>query len=601
MTTRATRTPRRRTVIVMALVAIVLIAFTVRLVDIQVVSASDYIDDSRGQIGQSRTITGTRGEIVDAGGNVLAVTTLTYQAAIDPMNMLVRPAGQPTAPLEMPADWPETAEKIGAVIGMAGTDVQALVEQAKQTDPNTRYAFLAGGLSTAQMQALKELGLSYLTFASTANRTYPDGAVAGNLIGYTGVSDDGRGIKPLAGLERMQDACLQETDGSETFLRGTNGEIVPGSLRTTAAVDGGTLQLTIDRDLNWYMQQLITEQTQLQGAKSGSIMVVETATGAIRAAAEYPTVDPNDVGATDAADRGSRLFQNTFEPGSTFKAATAAMLLEAGVIDMHTTVQAPSSWTFPNGARVNDATEHPVNNYTIAGALIDSSNVGVSMFGEYLTPQQRYDYLRAFGVGTKTAVEFEGEQAGLLNAADTWDNQTIYATTFGQAMTVTAPQVASFYQAIANNGVRMPLHLVEGCTAADGTVTDPDLPDPERILSEQTSAQMRTIIENVAEQGGVADLIKVPGYRIAAKTGTAQTLDEVNGGYKAGVYDTSLVGFAPADDPKYVVIVTLKEPTKVTSSTATAPAFQKAMTQVLKTYRVLPSATAFTDILPKTE
>ena len=598
--TRANRTPRRRTVAALIAVGVILGAFGIRMVDIQVVNADDYIADSLEQIGSSRPLAGTRGQIVDADGNPLAVTTLTYTAAIDPMNLKVRDEEDPTK-LVFPADWEQTAAKIGEVIGLTGDEVRQKVDDKIAENPATQYVMLKKGISTAQMQQLKELKLSALTFAATQKRTYPDGAVAGNIVGFTGVADDASSLKPLAGLELMEDQCLAATNGAETFQRGRDGQIIPGSMRTTPAVDGGTVQLTIDRDLNWYLQQMIGEEVVKYGTASGTVLVVEVKTGAIRAAAEYPTVDPNDPSAVDPDDRRSRLFQNTFEPGSTFKAATAAMLLESGVIDMHTTVDAPSVWTFPNGARVKDATQHDSNRYTIAGALIDSSNVGLSMFGEKLSPQQRYDYFAQFGVGKKTAVDFIGEANGMIRTPDTWGAQDIYTTTFGQALTVTAPQVASLYQAIANDGVQTPLRLVEGCTAADGTVTKQEVPDAHRIMSEQTSAEMRTIVENVAEQGGVADLIKIPGYRIAAKTGTAQTLDEVNGGYKAGVYDTSLVGFAPADDPQYVVIVTMKEPTKVTSSTAVAPAFQQAMTQVLKTYRVMPSATPFTDILPKTE
>ena len=188
----------------------------------------------------------------------------------------------------------------------------------------------------------------------------------------------------------------------------------------------------------------------------------------------------------------------------------------------------------------------------------------------------------------------------MLHPVSEWDNQTMYTTTFGQAFTVTVPQVASAYQTIANGGVRMPLTLVEGCTKADGTVVEPDLPEPERIVSEATADTTALMIENVSVQGGLAE-----GHRRSRATASPPRPEprrrstDVNGGYKSGVYYTSMVGFAPADDPEYVVMVTLDEPTKVTSSAATAPAFQKAMTQVLKTYRVMPSSSAEPELLPK--
>ena len=159
------------------------------------------------------------------------------------------------------------------------------------------------------------------------------------------------------------------------------------------------------------------------------------------------------------------------------------------------------------------------------------------------------------------------------------------------------PELVGAYDAIANDGVRMPLSLVESCTKADGTVVTPTLPEPTRVLSEGTSAQVRDMLENVFLQANYAEQVAIPGYRVAGKTGTGEKSDG-NGGYKRGVYYTTLIGFAPAEDPKYLVVVTLDEPTTVTSSAANAPAFQKAMTQVLKTYRVMPATTAPT-LLPK--
>jgi cell division protein FtsI (penicillin-binding protein 3) len=159
------------------------------------------------------------------------------------------------------------------------------------------------------------------------------------------------------------------------------------------------------------------------------------------------------------------------------------------------------------------------------------------------------------------------------------------------------PELVEAYDAIANGGVRVPLSLVESCTKADGTVVKPAQPAPTRVMKASTSAQMRTVLENVAMQALYAKAIQIPGYRIATKTGTGEKSNG-HGGYKAGAYYTTMIGFAPADKPQYLLIVTLDEPSKVKSSAANATAFQKAMTQVLKTYRVMPSTTA-PEVLPK--
>lgn len=589
MTTRVDRSPRRRTVIALAIVLAVVAGFLVRLVDIQIVNAAAHVEDSldTGELGITNTIAGARGTIVDSAGTVLAKDQVVYDAQLDPQLITVMEDDDPEVP------WAEAAAKIGEIVGMSGDDVRGIVDAALAENPDSRYAKLATSLSTSQFLALRDLDLPYLASYSRSTREYPAGAVAGNIVGFVG--SDGT---PLAGLEISEDQCLAATAGQESYLRGEDGVAIPGSHKVKDAVDGGTLQLTINSELNWYLQQMIAEETQRQGAKTGSVFVVEVKTGKVRAAAEYPSVDPNDPAASEESDRGSRIFRTTFEPGSTFKAITAAAVMEHGGASMYSTVTAGSREEFANGAVVNDAFEHPVYEYTLAGALIDSSNVALSKFGDMVTEQQRYDELKKFGVGVPTAIGFPGEEPGVLHPIEDWDNQSHYTTTFGQYYTVTVPQVASAYQIIANGGMKMPLSLVESCTSADGETTETPEVEPERIISEQIADDIARMEENVAVQGGLSDDVVVPGYRIAIKTGTAEKPDE-NGTYKAGIYYTSMVGFAPVDDPEYVVVVTLDEPTRVTSSAATASAFQKAMTQVLKTYRVTPSSVPMDELLPK--
>ncbi|KAB1865036.1 peptidoglycan D,D-transpeptidase FtsI family protein [Microbacterium algeriense] len=587
MTTRATRGPRRRTVVALAVILSVLVAFVVRLVDIQVVSADEHVSQSLTKIGAGDTIPGQRGAIVDAGGSVLASSVMVYDAQLSPLVITQLEEKDPKLP------WAEASDKIAAITGQTGDDVRTMVADALAVDAKSQYVLLKRSLSTDQYIALKELKLAYLHFDSRETRVYPNGAVAGNILGFLDSSGSAQ-----AGIEQMGQECLAPTDGEESYRTGANGVVIPGSERTVPAVNGGSVQLTINSDLNWYLQQMIAEEAQAQGAKAGTVTVVEVKTGKIRAAAEWPALDPNDLDASTPETRASQIFHRDFEPGSTFKAITAAAAIEGAGLTPLSTVSAASRETFPNGAVINDAFTHPAYNYTLAGGLIDSSNVALSKFGTMVSPDVRYDYLERFGVGQKV-LDFPSEVSGILHPVKDWDAQSLYTTTFGQYYTVTAAQLAGAYQAIANGGEKIDLSLVESCTAADGTVVDSAAPKHERIIKEQTAAELTRMLENVAVQGGNADRIQVPGYRVTSKTGTAQVADEVNGGYKAGVYYTSMVGFAPVDDPQYVVVVTLDEPTKVVSSAATAPAFQKAMTQVMKTYRVMPSTVPMDELLPK--
>lgn len=587
MTTRATRTPRRRTVVALAVVLAVLIGFVIRLVDIQVVNAAEWREKSLALgMGVERTLPGARGEIVDETGAVLASNLVRYDVDIDPFNVLKRlPTDEGVTAEER---WREESADIAAITGQDVDDLRALVED----DPESRWANIAQGLTTAQYEELRALGLSYLSFPHNPQRAYPDGAVGVNVLGLVG--GDGA---PLAGLEMSENACLAPTDGREVYERGNDGVVIPGTARVEPAVDGGTLQLTINRDLQWFMQQLIAEQVQNQEAQYGTVMVVEVGTGKIRAAAEYPTFDPNDIDASDPADRGARIFQSQFEPGSTFKPYTAAMVLEhTGVTPTETTVPAQSQETFDGGLLIGDVDPHPGYDYTLTGALVDSSNVATTKFGAMVDGGIRHDYLEKLGVGSKSDIDFPGESATMLHDMP-WNSADTLTSTFGQSFTVTVPTVASLYQAIANGGEKIPLSLVESCTASDGEVTEPDPGEPVRIMQEDTADEVTLMLENVYQQVHNHDVIEVPGYRAATKTGTAQIAED--GRYKSGIFYTTMAGFAPADDPQYVVILTLDEPMKNRLSSANAPGWQKAMTQVLKTYRVLPTGSDGPEILPK--
>ncbi|WP_349427746.1 penicillin-binding protein 2 [Microbacterium sp. LWS13-1.2] len=593
MTTRSTRSPRRRTVVALAVVLAVLAGFIIRLVDIQVVNADDHIKDSLDTaFAGKQTLYGTRGSIVDETGQTLAGSILRYDCQLDPLLITQTDADV----LEEKSEsrlWADVSNDVAEITGQTPEDVRAIVGTALADDPDTQYAELKNGVSTEQFRALADLKMPYITCVSHPARAYPDGAVAGNLVGFMGTDGEA-----LEGLELSQNDCLAATDGERLYERGKDGVVIPGTETEVPAADGGTLQLTINRDLNWYLQQLIAEQTQNMAAQHGSILVYEVKTGKVRAAAEYPTVDPNNVDATAADDRTSQILRGTFEPGSTFKGLTAATVIDAGGQTPDSTVVASGLENFPNGARVRDSFQHPAYTYTLTGVLIDSSNAGISKFSEKVDKKTRYDYFKQFGIGDGTSSGYPLEANGLIHPVEEWGAQTAYNTAFGQGVTTTMPELARAYGAIVNGGVKMPLQIIESCTKPDGTVVEPELAEPERVISESTSAQMREMLENVFLQAPYAKTVEIPGYRIGGKTGTGEKADLVNGGYKAGVYYTTMVGFAPADDPQYVVVVTLDEPTKVTSSAANATAFQKAMTQVLKTYRVMPSTTS-PELLPK--
>jgi cell division protein FtsI (penicillin-binding protein 3) len=367
---------------------------------------------------------------------------------------------------------------------------------------------------------------------------------------------------------------------------------IPGSVVTTkASKPGGTVTLTIDSDLQWFAQQAIAEQATAIGAQSATAIVLRVKDNHIMAAADWPSVDPNNVNLTPIHNLQSLAFSDQYEPGSTFKAMSAAMLIDTGTATPLTQATVPNYWKTPEGGFVRDAEAHPVEHLTLTGVLEQSSNIGISMIGSKLAPQIRYDYMKKFGLDARTAVDFQGEATGSLHDWQNWDAQTKYNVLYGQGVAATAFQVASIYSTLANGGVRLPLTLVEGCTHADGTVTGAPVATGTRIVSDTTAKTVVNMLESVVTGGFLSNALKIPGYRVAAKSGTAEVAE--NGKY-SGDRIVSLAGMAPAENPQYVVLVTFTKPAIMKTSAAAAPTFQKIMSDVLTRYRVPPSTTPST-------
>jgi cell division protein FtsI (penicillin-binding protein 3) len=572
------RRARWRPAFVLLTVLLLAGVFLVRLTDVQVVQAQSLREASKDRRSITTTLPGPRGDIVDAGGTVLATTVTRYKITAVPW--IAAKAGHV----------PRNATRIAKALGMPAETVRS----ALTADPSSSYALLAKQVSFSALQRVKALDLGWLYYEAVSKRTYPAGAVAGNLLGFVGADQD-----PLAGVERRDNACLAGTDGESVAESALDRTPIPGSETVVkAAKPGGTLRLTIDRDLQYYAQQVLAQQARLTGAAWGAVVVEEVRTGKLVSVADWPTVDPNNVAKTadaDAAALGSRAFTAPYEPGSTMKAVTASMLLDAGVATPATQVVAPYRLTTPGGADVNDSEAHGDEHLTLTGVLVQSSNTGISQLGSRITDAKRLAYLKAYGFGSPTAVGFGAEAPGSFGAdAPNWDPQTRYATMFGQGLTTSAVQMASAYQAIANGGVRLPVRLVDSCTAADGTVTKVANGAAKRVISKAAAKGTVSMLENVATKGWLAADVTIPGYRVATKTGTAQEVDS-SGGYSKN-YLVSMAGIAPADDPKYVVYVALSQPTKMNTSQATAPIWRKIMARALQAGGVVPSGTTSPDL-----
>ena len=567
----------RRLGVFIALLGLIVVLLGLRLVDFQVVRAAEIQQESLKARSVLNTLTALRGQIVDSQGQVLARTVFRYDVNVAPKN--VGPVFKTVDGVKIELSVEQITRELSAILGLSFEEI------APKLIGDSEYANIAKKVNADVYNQIRDLGIPWVYTDTFSDRLYPDGAVAGNVIGFVGA--DGT---PLAGLELQYNPCLAGVDGQEAFERSPDGVRIPSSTVTTQPTeDGGTLKLTIDSNLQFFAQQVMADTVNDTGAKWASAIVIEAKTGRILAAAEAPSVDPNDPAGVEAADRGSRIFQTAFEPGSIMKSLTAAMVVDTGTANEFDTRPAPDymKLDFADGS-IKDSFNHEDYTLTLAGVLRYSSNTGISNFGIEIPSATRYKYLEKFGFGTESEIHFEGESSGILHPYKTWDKMTNYATMFGQGISVTTIQMASAYQAIANGGVRLDPVLVDSCTKSDGSVVQVAPQSSTRVVQESTADLTLELMEKVVEFGGVGKTAQIPGYRVGGKTGTAQLQEGTGYGSQ---YAISFYGVAPIEDPEFIVGISIYKPIGASNSAGTTAPFKAIMQQVLKTYRVPPSTT----------
>lgn len=583
----ARRQSRLRRTLAIGVVLIMASVFLVRLVDLQVVSAAAFNEESANKRAVPVTIPSVRGEIVDRNGNVLATTEERYDVQLSPKNTKVnggsffREADDGRGTQEVTAK--QAFSEIAEVTDQSASEIEQIVDDALEIDEDSDFAYVKRGIDLAALNELKALEIPWLTFSPQHVRSYPNGAVGGNIIGFAGYGED-----PQSGVELSQDACLAGTDGSEVYERGADGVALPGSVVVTdKAVNGGTVQLTIDRDLQWQMQQTINRKVQEYSAEWGYLVVMDATTGELLAVAEDGSVDPGDVSASDPNKREARSFVAPYEPGSTFKTITMAALIDQGKATPLTQNVTPWTWSPEANVSFKDSWFHGEMPWTLTGILVESSNVGTSMVGSRLDESTRYDYLRKFGIGESTQAGMPMEDSGLLHPVEDWDRQTSYTTMFGQGLSSTIVQTAGVYQTIANDGKRVPPSIVASCTTPEGKVTKPDHGDPVQVVTKDTADEVTRMLETLSVENWVAKDLEIPGYRLAGKTGTAEQSNGA-GGYRSD-YVNTFVGFFPVDDPQYVIATSLGYPKSGNGSIGVVTSFKEAAESTIRAFSIPPS------------
>ena len=565
-----------------ALIAFVGFLFVFKLVVYQVIDAEEINKVSKDNRSVTRTIKALRGDIVDANGNVLAHSVYTYDINAAPINV-------------GPVDAIRNGQEVTLTVDQQATDIARILRMTKEEvltkiAGNGVYSNLAKGVSAAQYRSLQNLELPWLYYDPILSRTYAEGATTGGVVGFVGV--DGL---PLAGIERQMNSCLAGVDGQETFQRGAvDGIRIPSSaVVTQKAQNGSTVQLTINKDLQYLAQNQLYSEVRRYRADWASAIVIEVKTGKILVAAEAPSVDSNDFGVATDESRKSRIFENAVEPGSTMKTITAATLIDTGKGTPESKTKAPFSLRIPGGV-ISDSHFHKTQNLTLTGVLRDSSNTGIIKLGQAVPKETRYSYMKKFGFGAKTSVNFPGESSGVLNPASDWDGSTDKVSMFGQGVSVTPIQMAMAYQAIANKGVRLQPILVDGCRDAKGNLTPVPVGEPTRVLSEASASTTVSMLEKVVEYGGIGRTAGISQWRVGGKSGTAQIPEGRGYGSR---YAVSFIGMAPVEDPKYVVAIMVYKPRTINNSLGATPSFRYIMKKALLMGGVPPSTTKSKPIL----
>ena len=572
------RLAHSRIAILVTVIFGVLILFACQLVRVQVIQANAYQAKAANEMQSTRVIPAPRGEITDVNG-------IGFARSVSAINIVVDQT-QITDPARVSAF-------VAPILNLPAADIQSSITGTR------KYSIVLKNARPALWDRLTEELYNYnKTLASKELenriigffpervfiREYPSGSLVSSLIGF--VRADGIGA---SGLESGQNSVITGTDGRYSYARGYGAEI-PGSQRELVAAKSGTnIRLTINRDVQWVAAEAISQAVKDSAATSGTVIVMDPMTGEIVAHATAPTFNPNNTKNVELSLMRNPSVQDVYEPGSTGKVMTMAAALEEKTVSPTTVFTVPYMLR-RGGSTFHDHEKHPIQQLTTSGILAVSSNTGTIQVGETLSHDTLYNYLRKFGIGSKTGSGLPGESAGLLRPVSDWSGTTAPTVAFGQGYSLTAMQATSVFATIANNGVRVSPTVIAGTSDASGHFTPAANRSSTRVVSEDTAVKLRIMMESVVSAQGTAPSAAIPGYRVAGKTGTAMRYDQNTGRYSG--YTASFIGFAPADAPRYVISVTLQDPKNGHyGGSLGGPVFKKVMTFVLQSEHVAPTGT----------
>ena len=555
------------TVRVLLCIAVVLVG---RLFFLQIIDKSDLQAKNLSQVQVDRKLQSPRGTIYDRNGRPLAMSVVTKSLYADPKMIKQSPN--------------EIAELIAPYVTMSKDNI------VKSLQEDTAFVWLDRMMepekSKAVAQLIKDKNLEGLNFVEESKRYYPNGNLAAQVLGFVGTDDKG-----LDGLEMVLDDELKGGIQKELVATDRKGNAIFGSVLSKYLPDKGkSVTLTIDASIQFIAERALDKAMEDTGAKHASVIVMDPKTGEILAMANRPTYDPNHYNQGTEEDFKNIAVTNLYEPGSTFKPIIASAALASGKWKLDQVYNDKGSFV---------ANGHVMQNWNGEGygpvRLIDilkfSINTGMAEIGTTTGADILSKYVRNYGFGSKTGIELPGEGDGILYEPDDMSKLDVATMSIGQGIAVTPLQMVRAFGAIANGGSMMRPHIIKSYSNVKGDVTSTT--DPEVVgqpIPEETAKTIADILEKEVSEGGGTKAM-VEGYHFGGKTGTAEKLDTKNGGYLAGHYIVSFIGFGPVEDPKFVVLVAIDDPKKgsLYGSQIAAPVFKNIVSQLVRYYQMSPS------------
>jgi len=556
------RPPATRLLALFAMMAFAFGAISVRLVVLQVGQARELKDRALDQRVRTTELPAQRGQILDRDGARLALSTPASDVYADPRLVL-----DPWA----------SAIKLAPLLHV---DAASL---ADSMSGDGSFVYLAREVSSSVAERIGELSLPGVGLLDTSRRSYPAGSVASQVLGFVGT--DGVG---LAGLEFGYQGVLAGTPGERTHELGPSGQTIVGGVDVEVPpIAGSSVVTTIDRDLQYQVQQALQDAVEAQHARGGTVIVMDPRTSQVLSMASYPSFDPNAFGDSPSGTYRNRAVTDAFEPGSTNKVITAAAAIQEKAVPLGLQLEVP--WTMHIGDYViHDSDPHAVMRMTLGDIVAESSNIGAVMVADRLGSAALATYLSRFGLGHATGIGFPGESNGIMLPLDQWNDTSLATMAYGQGIAATPLQMASVYATIANGGRWVQPSLVRGTIDPHGDFVPASTPQTRRVVSAAT-ASMVTRMLSYAVEFGTGTNAQIPGYQVAGKTGTARIPLPDGSGYVEGQYIASFIGYLPAGDPKVVVAAILDRPSAGYGGLAAAPLFRRVALAAITRLGIAPA------------